>query len=152
MESNLSLIKKESNIFRLLFLGDGANISIILILNILVSGGNLPVSLLELVDCQVQLRYCGEKDGTFICNICFEQIRKIDPHKSITDVVMFDGASNIQLAGEMLKIYYPNISVMREVEHTVSLFFNYASKIPSVNKMITAHKAIKIIWFSHISH
>ena len=55
---------------------------------------------------------------------------------------MFDGALNVQLDGELLKIHYPNISVMREVEHTVSLFFNDVSKIPIVNKIITAHKEI----------
>ena len=38
MERNLSLIKKESDIFGLLFLGDGAIISRIPLLNILVSG------------------------------------------------------------------------------------------------------------------
>ena len=38
MERNLSLIKKESDIFGLLFLGDGENISRIPLLNILVSG------------------------------------------------------------------------------------------------------------------
>ena len=40
MERNLKLIKKESDISGLLFLGDGANISRIPLLNILVSGGN----------------------------------------------------------------------------------------------------------------
>ena len=50
-------------------------------------------------------------------------MRKIDPHKSITDVFMFDGASNVQLAGELLKIRYPKISVMRGVEHTVTFIF-----------------------------
>ena len=48
----------------------------------------------------------------------------MNPHKTITDVVMFDGASNIQLGGEPSEIHYPNISVMRGVERTVSLFFN----------------------------
>ena len=58
---------------------------------------------------------------------------KIDPHKSITDVVMFDGASNVQLSGELLKIHYPKISVVRGVEHTASLFFNDFYKISVVN-------------------
>ena len=35
---------------------------------------------------------------------------------------MFNGASNVQLDGELLKIHYPNNSVMRGVEHTVYLF------------------------------
>ena len=38
MESNLSLIEKESDIFGFLFLGDGATISRAPLLNILVSG------------------------------------------------------------------------------------------------------------------
>ena len=38
MARNFSLIKKESDTFGLLFIGDGANISRITILNILVSG------------------------------------------------------------------------------------------------------------------
>ena len=46
MERNLSFIKKEYDTFGLLFLGDGANISRIPLLNILVSGGNLQVAVL----------------------------------------------------------------------------------------------------------
>ena len=41
---------------------------------------------------------------------------------------------------------------MRGVEHTVSLFFNDVSKIPVVNQMITAHKAINNIFGSGIYH
>ena len=69
-------------------------------------------------------------------------MRKIDPHESIIDIFMFDGVSNAQLAGEMLKIHYPNISVMRGVEHTAYSFFNDVSKIPVVNQIITAHRSI----------
>ena len=47
---------------------------------------------------------------------------KIDPHKSITDVVVFYGDSNIQLGGELFKIQCPNIPVMHGVERNVSLF------------------------------
>ena len=63
MEMNLSLIEKESDICGLLFLGDGATISIIPLLNILVSGENIPVAVLELVDCQGHLADGGEKYG-----------------------------------------------------------------------------------------
>ena len=55
MERNLSLIKKESDVLGLFFLGDGYTISIIPLLNILVSGKNLPVAVLEIVDCQSHL-------------------------------------------------------------------------------------------------
>ena len=46
IERNLSLIEKESDIFGLLFLGGGATISRVPLLNILVSGKNLPVAVL----------------------------------------------------------------------------------------------------------
>ena len=55
---------------------------------------------------------------------------------------MFDGASNIQLGGELLKINYPKLTVMHRVENTVSLFFNNFSKIPILNQIITSHKAM----------
>ena len=79
-------------------------------------------------------------------------MRKIDPHMSIIDVIMFYGASNVQLAGELLKIHYPNILVMRGVEHTVSLFFNDVSKIPVVNQMSKSHEEIYNLFGSSIYH
>ena len=91
MERNFIFIKKESGIFGLSFLGDGANISRIPLLNILVSRKNLPVAVLELVYCQGHLVYGGKKNGSFICTIFIDHIIKIDPRNSITDVVMFDG-------------------------------------------------------------
>ena len=63
---------------------------------------------------------------------------------------MFDGSSNVHLAGESLKIHYPKITFMSEFEHTVSLFFNDVSKIPVVNQMITAHKAMYNLFGSGI--
>ena len=59
---------------------------------------------------------------------------------------MFDGASNVQLIGELLKNHYPNISVMPEVEHIVS------SKIPAVNQMITSHKKVYNLFGTSIYH
>ena len=63
---------------------------------------------------------------------------------------MFDGASNVQLAGELSIIHYPKFSVMRGFEHTVSLFLNDVSKTPVVNQMITDHKAIYNLFGSGI--
>ena len=64
-------------------------------MNILVSEENFRVAVLELVDFQGPLADDGVKYETFICNRFIEHIRKIDPHKSITDVVIFYGASNV---------------------------------------------------------
>ena len=66
---------------------------------------NLPVSVLGFVDFQGNFKDGGENNGIFICNRFFEHIKIIGPRQSITDVVMFDGASNVQFAGELLKIH-----------------------------------------------
>ena len=55
---------------------------------------------------------------------------------------MFDGALNVQLTGRLFKVYYPKLTVMCGVGHTVSLFFNDVSKIPIVNQRITSHNMI----------
>ena len=81
MERNLSLIEKESEIFGLLFLGDGATISRVPLLNILVSGGKLTVEVLELVDFQGHLADGGTKNATFVCNRLLDHFIIIDPHK-----------------------------------------------------------------------
>ena len=49
------MIKKEAEIFRLLFLEDDATISRCLLLNILASAKSIPVAVLEIVDCQGHL-------------------------------------------------------------------------------------------------
>ena len=65
---------------------------------------------------------------------------------------MFDGDFNVQLCGKLLKTHFLKISVMSGIEYTVSLFFNYVSKIPVLNQMITAHKAIYNLFGSGIYH
>ena len=51
-------------------------------------------------------------------------MKEIDPGKHLTDVIMFDGAYNVQLGGKLSKVHYPKLKVVHGVEHTVSIFFN----------------------------
>ena len=46
-------------------------------------------------------------------------MKEIYPDEKLSDTVMFDGASNVQLAGRLLKFHYPKLTFMRGVEHTV---------------------------------
>ena len=55
---------------------------------------------------------------------------------------MFDGYLNAQLSGQLLNIHYPKLTVTHGFEYNFSLFFNYFSKIPILNQMITDHKEI----------
>jgi len=40
------------------------------------------------------------------------------------DVVLFDGALNVQKAGQLLAVSYERITVLHGAEHVISLFFN----------------------------
>ena len=68
MESNLTLNKKEADIFGLLFLEDYATILRCLLLNILNSGINTPVAVLEIVDYQGYLANDKKMEYSFAIN------------------------------------------------------------------------------------
>ena len=57
----------------------------------------------------------------FLYNKFLEHI-KIDPNRTITDFVMFDRDLNIQICDELMKINYIKLTVLRGVQHSVSLF------------------------------
>ncbi len=44
-------------------------------------------------------------------------------HRGVVDLVLFDGASNLQNATKLASITYPHITVVHGAEHVVSLFF-----------------------------
>ena len=82
---------------------------------ILASAKNIPVAVLEIFDCQGHLARGYEKDATFICNRFLQHMKEIDPGRNLTDVIMFDGASNVKLGGNLLKLHYPTLTVMRGI-------------------------------------
>ena len=65
MQVNLIMIKKEADFSGLLFLSNGATISIITLLNILVFSKNICVVVLELVDFSSSLRRWWLKNLSF---------------------------------------------------------------------------------------
>ena len=76
-------------------------------------------------------------------------MKEINPDKKLSHIVIFGGALNVQLVGRILKVNYPNLTFIRGVEDTVSLFFNDVSKIP-IDQMIYSHKMIYNIFGSCI--
>ena len=90
------------------------------------------------------------KYGSFVCFRFLDNMKNIDPNKYIIDIVMFNGASNVQLWGDLLKINNPKLTVIYWVEHNVAIYFNDVSKLPIVNQIIWSHKAIYNIFGSGI--
>ena len=115
----LAMIKKEEEIFGLLFLGDGATIPRCPLLNILASAKKIPVDVLEIVNCQGHLADGNKKDAAFICNRFLNHMTETDLGKKLADIVMFDRDSNVPLVGNFLKVHYAPIRHSRRVINCV---------------------------------
>jgi hypothetical protein len=99
----------------------------------LESSPNNPFALLDIGDCTSEIAKGGKKDGKYIVGLLKPIISRInqtkDPnnqktnHWGVVDLVLFDGASNVQNAGKLVSITYPCITAVHGAEHVASLFF-----------------------------
>ncbi len=97
------------------------------------SSPNNPFALLDIVDCTSEMAKGGKKDANNIAGLFKSIISWVeqtnDPsnqktgHQGVVDLLLFDGASNVQNAAKLSSITYPRITVVHCAEHVVSLFF-----------------------------
>ena len=80
-----------------------------------------------------------KKDAPYIADLFDPYIQKYNPH---VNLVLFDGASNVQKAGDILAVRYPRITVGHGTEHVISLFFANFAKVPQVKKLIAVYKLV----------
>ena len=125
---------KQSKQFGVALFGDGATIKKVPLMNFLASSPNNPVALLEIVDCTNEMASGGNKNAKYIAGLIKPIISRIettkDPlckrngdHRGVVDLLLFDGASNVQKAAKLVSVEYPRITVIHGAEHVVSLFF-----------------------------
>jgi len=73
----------------------------------------------------------GKKSAQYICGLIKPIISRIEMtknsqfsnHTGVLDLLLFDGASNVQKAAQLVSVAYPRITVIHGAEHVVSLFF-----------------------------
>jgi hypothetical protein len=85
------------------------------------SSPNNPYALLDIVDCTSEMAKGGKKDAKYIAGLLKPIISWIeetkDPnnqktdHRGVVDLLLFDGASNVQNAAKLVSITYPRITV-----------------------------------------
>ena len=127
-------LKKEIHDFGVAFYGDGATVKKMPLINIIASGVHLTSCILEIVNCTQHLEAGGKKDARYIASLFRPHIDEIEKHfPNTVDVVFFDGASNVQKAGEVLAATYPRIEVLHGAEHVISLFFRDVFTLPEFN-------------------
>jgi len=143
MEKNFDSIMKDADIYGISFFGDGATVKKAPLLNILASGVYNSAACIEIVDCSQHMEDGGRKNGKYIANQFHPYIVKCETHTpKVVDLVLFDGASNVQLAGNILNAHFPRISVVHGAEHAMSLFFNDLFKIPELQVFIKISRLV----------
>ena len=107
-------LMSEARVFGLTLFGDGATIKTVPLVNVLAAGINNPFAWLDIADCTDHLAKGGKKDAQYIAKICMPLIKQIESEvldvngkksPGVIDLVFFDGASNVQNAGEILRAY-----------------------------------------------
>ena len=95
-------------------------------INVLGAGVYNPMAILGIIDCTGHIASGGIKDAPYIASLFMPFIDTINAlaGTDVVDCVFFDGAGNVQNAGEILKVNYPRISVGHGAEHVVALFFS----------------------------
>ena len=133
-------LMSEARVFGLTLFGNEATIKTVPLVNVLVAGINNPFALLDIADCTDHLAKGGKKDAQHIAKICMPLIKQIESEvldvngkksPGVIDLVFFDGASNVQNAGEILRAYNWQITVGHGAKHVVSLFLSDVyTKVP----------------------
>jgi hypothetical protein len=134
--ANKEALLKEAKIFGLAFLGDGATVKRMALMNILGMCADTPPITVSIQDCTKHMQDGGKKDASYIARLFEEEVNKFDPTHSFTDVFFFDGASNVQKAGQILMAKFPRTFCFHGGEHVVSLFFSSIAKIAPIKVLI----------------
>ncbi len=150
---------KESKVFGIALFGNGATIQKSQMMIFWGSSPNNPFALLDIVDCTSEMVKSGKKDAKYIAGLLKPIISRIeetkDPnnqktdHQGVVDLLLFDGASNVQNATKPVSITYPRITVVHGAEHAVSLFFKYIfTKMPVFQRLSQFSKRCRNIFGS----
>ena len=92
-------VVKDADVYGITFFGDGATVRKSPLINILVSSVYLPVGCLAIVNCSGHLESNGRKDAAYISDLFLPYISEMESSvPNCTDLVIFDGASNVQKA------------------------------------------------------
>ncbi len=111
-ENTYSLYKteliKEAKVFGFAWMGDGSTILKMPLMNTLALNGTTAPMTVSIHDCTKHMEEGGKKDAPYIAELFEVKVMEYDPHFLCTDdVFYFDGASNVQKAGQILMAKFP---------------------------------------------
>jgi hypothetical protein len=133
---NKTNLLKGADVFGLSFLGDGATVKRMPLMNILAACADTPPITVSIQDCTKHLQQGGKKDALYIAEMFDDIVKEYDPNGTLTDAFFFDGASNVQKGGAILVAKHPHSFCFHGGEHVLSLFFASLSKIKPIKLLI----------------
>jgi len=98
-KANKEALLKDASVFGLAFLGDGATIKRMPLMNILGMCAGTPPLTISIQDCTDHMEEGGKKNAEYIAEMFEAKVNEYDAGNLLTDVFFFDGASNVQKAG-----------------------------------------------------
>jgi hypothetical protein len=142
-DEQMRSLLKECKVFGIALFGNGTTIHKVPMTFVLGSSPNNPFALLDIVDFTSEMAKGGKKDAKYIAGLLKPIISRTEQTKDpnnqktdqqgVVDLVLFDGASNVQNAGKLVSITYPLITVVHGAQHVVSLFFkDIFTKMPAL--------------------
>ena len=85
--------------------------------------------IMDIIDATKHLARGGKKDARYIAKMIIKLLKKSDSSYKLADLVMFDGAKNVQNGGKIIHAFNPRILSIHGGEHASGLFFGDAAKL-----------------------
>jgi hypothetical protein len=126
LHSAKEVVMSDAELYGFCLLGDGVTVRGMPLMNVLVTTPTAS-AVLDIIECTEHMEVGGKKDAKYIASIFEGHIAELDPYGIHLNAVLFDGASNVQKAGRVIKAKYPQVLVLHGIEHVISLFFSDVS-------------------------
>ena len=127
--TNDQLLLSDAGTFGISVQSDSATISTMPFTAVIGHNVNNRPVIMAILDATKHLARGGKKDARYIARMMIKLLKKVDPQSKIVDLIMFDGAKNVQNAGKIITAYNPRILSIHGGEHAASLFFSDIAKL-----------------------
>ncbi len=91
-------------------------------------GGHEHQALIDTIDSSDHMATGAVKDAQYLASKIIPLMEEIDAKKELFDMIVFDGAANVQKAGKVNAVCFPKVIVCKGTEHVGSLFLTKAFK------------------------
>jgi hypothetical protein len=123
------------------------------LINILAGGVHNQSGVLEIVDCTAHVQAGGKEDAGYIANLFLPHLSTFEVKKEDSvDLVIFDGASNVQKAGEIIAAHFPRVTILHGTEHVIALFYQDLFQMPKFDVLKRFNQALYRCYGSGAMH